>query len=1154
MTVTPDFPVAEELESLQKEYTNLVKNIKSVLRKLIDNGTLELIDISDYLGEYYRIEGLTDATDIPRLFQQLWPYYSYLDVEVLEVIVNNEDFLINERIKKDMCTYKQHLKEFKQSTTLEKFKNAVTEALIPNPEVTSITCEVVIKLNREWGKKTLENFKTLVNYMFHQRMTHIRVEEGSIYITLLVPRSRLDFILEIGSLRKEFASLIGIFELTIDDQTILKEKEEIQFSFDQTLQNASRLGNDEAVQFLLDFIDNINYQNEEGSTALILASKGGHEQVVQTLVSAGANPNIQDNTGYTALMIACDTNSYSIVNYLLQTRANPDIQNNNGDTAIIIACRNNHSDIVKLLLQFNADPLITTRNDDTALTVSVYLNSIEIVEMLLDKQPENQKLSLVVTSLTTACQYGHSRLIISLLMYLLDYFTQDESQLFVLSAEGDHISTTSHIFDSIVDINCTVVNDITPLMIASSCGHAETVEVLLQAGANVNSTDNDGYSPLVYAITGHKSLQVIKQLLKAGAQLNVFINDQSIVDKVREEGREDICKLLEQCNVLNITEKEEEQQLQLSSRLTIPIIEAARIGNIEDVKLLLKEYADINIQKEDEWTALMLASQNGHTQVVELLLKENADVNAQKEDGWTALMIASNDGHTEVVELLLKDNADVNTQNEEGWTALMIASQNGHTQVVELLLKKNADVNIQKEDEWTALMLASQNGHTQVVELLLKENADVNAQNEEGQTALMIASNDGYTEVVELLLKDNADVNTQNEEGWTALMIASQNGHTQVVELLLKENADVNIQEKNGWTALMMASQNGHTQVVELLLKGNANVNDQNEEGLTALMKAIGNEHLEVVECLLQSKADPHIVMCFEGIEITAFVTAAIIGNRDIVEVLIDKSELAPFEIEKTVVLLCYGGDPTLITFLSNKLPHLTNDQRELLDSCVNGDLGAVIMKTLDSPDTPLVLGLTPLMIASSYGHDDIVDALIQAGADVNKQESYYGFTPLFFAVQGGRSTSIVEMLLKNGANLNVISMNRTPLDEANDNKDEAIIELLIKYGGQIASHLEDTKQSSEQTIKSSSQTSSETMTTPTSSLITSELRKEANKKQTKGQRLPNFKSVFNLFISHISNPTSTFKDINVKQDNKKKRKQDNKEEGQEDYLISITS
>ena len=40
-----------------------------------------------------------------------------------------------------------------------------------------------------------------------------------------------------------------------------------------------------------------------------------------------------------------------------------------------------------------------------------------------------------------------------------------------------------------MNINCTLVNCITPLMIASSCGYTETVQVLLQEGTNVSSTD-----------------------------------------------------------------------------------------------------------------------------------------------------------------------------------------------------------------------------------------------------------------------------------------------------------------------------------------------------------------------------------------------------------------------------------------------------------------------------------------------------------------------------------------------------------------------------------------------------------------------------------------------------------------------------------------
>ena len=480
---------------------------------------------------------------------------------------------------------------------------------------------------------------------------------------------------------------------------------------------------------------------------------------------------------------------------------------------------------------------------------------------------------------------------------------------------------------------------------------------------------------------------------------------------------------------------------------------ASKSGHDQIVLTLISAGTNVNIQDNEGWTALMLASENGHTRVVELLLKENADVNIQNKNGWTTLMIASQNGYTQVIEQLLKENADVNIQNKNGWTALMIASQNGHTQVVEQLLKENAAVNIQNQNNgWTALMIASQNGHTQVVEQLLKESADINIQNYDGWTALMIASQNGLTQVIEQLLKEKADVNIHTNDGCTALMIASQNGFTQVVEQLLKEDADINIQNKKGVTALMIASANGHTQVIELLAKVLVDIDVQMKDGSTALMLACYNGHIEVAECLLQSFADPHIIG-YNGT--TAFSLAAYRGNRDLVNMLLDKAEPTTDEIEKAVVTSCYGGHSTLITFLSNKLPYLTSDQREILDSCVKGDLATVVMKTLGSPDTPLVLGLTPLMVASSCGHVDIVDALIQAGADVNKQESHLGFTPLFFAVSGSKSSLITGTLLMYGAHPNAIGDNITPLDVAND---ETIKELIISCGGQTISQLHEKK------------------------------------------------------------------------------------------------
>ena len=135
-------------------------------------------------------------------------------------------------------------------------------------------------------------------------------------------------------------------------------------------------------------------------------------------------------------------------------------------------------------------------------------------------------------------------------------------------------------------------------------------------------------------------------------------------------------------------------------------------------------------------------------------------------------------------------------------------------------------------------------------------------------------------------------------------------------------------------------------------------------------------------------------------------------------------------------------------------------------------------MKTLDSPDTPLVLGLTPLMVASSCGHVDIVDALIQAGANVNKQEIHLGLTPLFFSVSGSKSSSIIETLLMYGASPNVIADNSTPLDVTIAIKAETIRELLISYGGQTISQLHRKKEYESSDLQSSLPTLGEELTT----------------------------------------------------------------------------
>ena len=180
------------------------------------------------------------------------------------------------------------------------------------------------------------------------------------------------------------------------------------------------------------------------------------------------------------------------------------------------------------------------------------------------------------------------------------------------------------------------------------------------------------------------------------------------------------------------------------------------------------------------------------------------------------------------------------------------------------------------------------------------------------------------------------------------------------------------------------------------------------------------NGHFQIVELLLDANASPIITDSY-GTEISSLLVAVYNNSPDTVDVLLKKVEFPTDHIMRAFVLACYGGHSTLINTLIHKITDLP--QKELLISCVKGDLVAVISTIVESelnPDTPLVCGLTPLMIATSCGHIELIDALIQAGADVNTCNDY-GNNALDIA-EGtfNKQQDVIQLLLVNGAVHNI--------------------------------------------------------------------------------------------------------------------------------------
>ena len=141
--------------------------------------------------------------------------------------------------------------------------------------------------------------------------------------------------------------------------------------------------------------------------------------------------------------------------------------------------------------------------------------------------------------------------------------------------------------------------------------------------------------------------------------------------------------------------------------LNSQLIVSAFQGNLSEIKKALSRGADVNYETLEGFSALVIASKNGHHKIVKLLIENRADIDAL-QTGKSALMHAIENGHHKTVKLMLKNGAKVDLLDTLHWkTALMYAINCAQFEVVNMLiLQYGAQVDLQDITGKTALIHA----------------------------------------------------------------------------------------------------------------------------------------------------------------------------------------------------------------------------------------------------------------------------------------------------------------------------------------------------------------------------------------------------------------------------------------------------------------
>ncbi|MGD0279619.1 MAG: ankyrin repeat domain-containing protein [Smithella sp.] len=149
------------------------------------------------------------------------------------------------------------------------------------------------------------------------------------------------------------------------------------------------------------------------------------------------------------------------------------------------------------------------------------------------------------------------------------------------------------------------------------------------------------------------------------------------------------------------------------------IVDAALNGDINLIKRLLDNGADIEAKDKHGRTALLLATGKGHMEIVKLLLDKGANIE-QKDDlsGAVALTYAASKGHMEIVKLLIDRGANIEQKDDGGSSALMAAASKGHMEIVKLLIDRGVNVQAKSNRGYSALSLAESWKHKDTVALL----------------------------------------------------------------------------------------------------------------------------------------------------------------------------------------------------------------------------------------------------------------------------------------------------------------------------------------------------------------------------------------------------------------------------------------------------
>ncbi len=359
-----------------------------------------------------------------------------------------------------------------------------------------------------------------------------------------------------------------------------------------------------------------------------------------------------------------------------------------------------------------------------------------------------------------------------------------EKELISATIDKD-IDKVKELIKAGVDVNGTrfYYDNTTALHIAAQYNQFELAKLLIDKGANIDTKDSYGNTPL-HSV---RKIEIAKLLVENGADVNSRNRDRetplhNLAHYCKGADAELVKFYISKGADVNARNNEGYTPLDIAVAMSYKNIAAAlhEAGG---------EHGD------PLGAELLKAAKDGDLNRVKELVKQGVDISFKDIFGYTPLLVAAIWGHKEIVELLIANGANINLYSKEGSrTALHLAAEGDSKDLVKLLIDKGAYIEAKSFFGETPLHTAArshfkENG--EIVETLISAGASVNSRDECGQTPLWNAAEYNHLEAAKILIKNGVDINAIDDKGMTPLDKAK----TEEMKKLLRSHGALTVKE-----------------------------------------------------------------------------------------------------------------------------------------------------------------------------------------------------------------------------------------------------------------------------------------------------------------------------------------------------------------------